>query len=168
MNNCKVKIIRAQTDDWFAYVKIFWFVYFAPMCFDFSMNMYEMKPLCLIYLSSVVAKNKVWRTIEIMNLLSFILMISLVCKNNPLLCSQGCALIGNFASILIFIAKNNFAVGHALNFSINVFVTIEILAFLSFHRQGYCINISTSHFMHYLRLKNYQLFSKVPYRSLIK
>lgn len=48
---------------------------------------------------------------------------------------QGCAFIGNFASIHIFVLKKyNLVVRRAFNLNINVLIAIEIQVFLSFHR----------------------------------
>lgn len=47
---------------------------------------------------------------------------------------QGCAFIGNFASIHIFVLKKYNLVWRAFNHNINVLIAIEIQVFLSFHR----------------------------------
>lgn len=47
---------------------------------------------------------------------------------------QGCAFIGNFASIHIFVLKKYNLVRRAFNLNINVLIAIEIHVFLSFHR----------------------------------
>lgn len=113
------KSSERQSDDWFVSVRYdFVFVYFAPMCFDFSMNVWALTPP-----QFSVAMNKVFRTFRIIYMVGLLICFFL---RRPL--AKDVLLLVNLPQFIFVLL-----VGHAFNLNINVLKAIEIRVFLSFH-----------------------------------
>lgn len=129
MNYCTVKIVRAPIRRLICVSTLrFCICLFRTNMFWFQYENVSNDAFVFDLLQCSVAMNKVFRTFRIIySAWSAWLVFWFVyfAKMTP---RQGCAFIGNFASIQLVLL-----VGHAFNLNINVLIAIEIRVFLSFH-----------------------------------